>query len=99
MTNAIYMTLALIAGLALGTFFFGGLWWTVKKVVNAQIPALWFAGSFIIRIVVTMSGFYLIGAGSWQRLLVCGIGFAVARMIVMRITKTREEKGFQPKKE
>ena len=99
MNNAIYMILALITGLALGSFFFGGLWWTVRKAVQARIPALWFAGSLIIRLTVTMVGFYLIGAGSWQRLLVCVAGFALARMLVIRFTKTRDEKMIQQQKE
>ena len=99
MNNAIYMTLALIAGLALGTFFFGGLWWTVRKAVQARIPALWFAGSLIIRLTVTMVGFYLVGNGSWQRLLVCVAGFALARMLVIRFTKTHDEKMIQQQKE
>ena len=99
MNNAIYMILALITGLALGSFFFGGLWWTVRKAVQARIPALWFAGSLIIRLSVTMVGFYLIGAGSWQRLLICLVGFALARMLVIRFTKARDEKMIQQEKQ
>ncbi len=38
--ETIYMILAFVAGLALGTVFFGGLWFTVKKAVTAKIPAL-----------------------------------------------------------
>jgi F1/F0 ATPase, Methanosarcina type, subunit 2 len=98
MNDAIYMALALLTGVALGSFFFGGLWWTVRKAVHAKIPALWFGGSLMIRMAVTMSGFYLIGAGSWQRLLVCGIGFALARMLVIRFTKIRDEKVIQQEK-
>jgi F1F0 ATPase subunit 2 len=33
-----------VAGLLLGGFFFGGLWWTVRKGVSAKRPALLFYG-------------------------------------------------------
>ena len=46
MNETVNMILAFIAGLALGTLFFGGLWFTVKKAVTAKIPALWIFTSF-----------------------------------------------------
>ena len=30
-----------MAGVGLGAIFFGGLWWTVRKGVSANQPALW----------------------------------------------------------
>ncbi len=42
MNETLYMILALIAGLMLGTLFFGGLWFTVKKAVDSKKPAIWF---------------------------------------------------------
>jgi hypothetical protein len=40
MNETLLMILAFIAGIALGIIFFGGLWFTVKKIVAAKMPAL-----------------------------------------------------------
>ena len=79
--------LAGCAGLFLGAIFFGGLWWTVRKGVTAKQPALWFLGSMIARMSIVLAGFYFVGGGSWQRLLICLVGFIGARLIVVRLTR------------
>jgi F1F0 ATPase subunit 2 len=79
--------LALAAGLLLGSVFFGGLWWTVRKGVSSTHPALWFLGSLLLRMGLVLVGFYFVGRGSWQRLVACLLGFIVARFIVMRLTR------------
>jgi len=78
--------LAFAAGVALGVFYFAGLWWTVARGVAARHVALWFFASLLLRTAVTMLGFYLLGHGSWQRLLVCLAGFVMARLLVTRFT-------------
>ena len=88
MNNFLLLALALVAGLLLGTIFFGGLWWTVRKGVFAKSPALWFLGSKLMRMSLVLSGFYFVGHGDWQRLVTCLIGFIIARFIVMRLTRT-----------
>ena len=92
MNEIVYKILAFIVGLLLGTIFFGGLWFTVRKLVASKIPALWFLGSFILRIGITLTGFYYISSGSWQRLLVCVAGFITARYSVIYFTKSNNEK-------
>ena len=99
MNKTIDMILVFIAGLALGTLFFGGLWLTVKKAVNAKIPALWIFSSFFLRISITLVGFYFIGSGNWVRLLICLSGFIIARFIIIHFTKSIDEKQTQLKKE
>ena len=78
--------LALAAGVALGAFYFGGLWWTVVRGVAARHAPRWLVASLLLRTGVAMFGFYLVAHGSWQRLLVCLCGFAMARLIVTRCT-------------
>ena len=92
MNEIVYMTLVFIVGLLLGTIFFGGLWFTVKKLVTSKIPALLFIGSFILRVSITLIGFYYISTGSWQRLLICVAGFIIARYSVIHFTKSNKEK-------
>ncbi len=87
MNDILNTTLVFISGLAFGTLFFGGLWFTVKKSVASKTPALWILGSFAVRTAITLFGFYFIGAGNVQRLLICLLGFIVARFVVIYFTK------------
>jgi F1F0 ATPase subunit 2 len=88
MTNSpLILALAAMGGGALGAFFFGGLWWTVRRRLACDKAWLWVLGSFLLRMGVTVAGFYWIGGAQWQRLLVCLVGFAVARQVVMRMTQ------------
>jgi len=84
MSDILTLVLALNGGALLGTFFFGGLWWTVHKGVVSERPALWFLGSLLLRTGVILAGFYLVSQGHWSRLVACLIGFVVARVIVVR---------------
>jgi F1F0 ATPase subunit 2 len=87
MNDAATLLVAWIAGLLMGSVFFGGLWWTVRKGLVSQHPALWFIGSLILRMSLVLTGFYLITRhGNWQLLLSCLLGFIVARIAVMRLT-------------
>ena len=91
MNEMLSLALALTAGLLLGAFFFGGLWWTVRKGVSSKQPALWFLGSMLVRTGVTLVGFYFVGCGHWERLVACLLGFVMARFIVTRVTGPRVE--------
>jgi F1F0 ATPase subunit 2 len=78
---------ALIAGLMLGAIFYGGLWWTVRRSVSSKTLSLWLIGSFALRAIIAVSGFYFVSQGDWRRLLGCLFGFVVARIAVTRLTK------------
>jgi len=84
MSDILTLVLALNGGALLGTFFFGGLWWTVHKGVVSERPALWFLGSLLLRTGVILAGFYFVSQGHWSRLVACLIGFVIARVIVVR---------------
>ncbi|MDP3245292.1 MAG: ATP synthase subunit I [bacterium] len=99
MNETLMLVVAGVAGLVLGTVFFGGLWWTVSKGVASPRPALWFLGSLLLRIGIVLAGFHFIGGGRWQRLLVCLLGFFIARFLVMWLTRTRVEHSNSPAKE
>jgi F1F0 ATPase subunit 2 len=87
MGEAAALALAWAAGGSLGAFFFGSLWWTVRKGVSSRQPALWFSGSLIVRMSAALSGFYFASGGHWERLLSCLVGFAMASHIVTRLTR------------
>ncbi len=78
--------LSAIAGGVFGLLFFGGLWWTLRRALTSPRPALWFGASALLRFVIVTAGFVVISAGHWQRLLMCLIGFWLARWLVQRLT-------------
>lgn len=86
MNDTMLPGLALFAGLLLGTQFFGGLWWTVKKGLSSPRPALWFFTSLLLRTGITLSGFYFVSGNDWKRMLACLCGFFIARVIITRLT-------------
>ena len=79
-------------GMLLGILFFGGLWVTVKKALPSKRPALWFILSLLVRLSITLGGFYYIAIEDWRRLLLCLLGFMIARFTVMRYTRPKEGK-------
>ena len=94
MTETLSLVLTLVTGGLLGAIFFGGLWWTVRKGFSSKQPALWFFGSVLLRTSIALAGIYLIGRGHWERLLVCLLGFVIARHVVMRLTRAVEERSY-----
>ena len=92
MIKSEYMAMAFIAGILLGIVFFGGLWFTVKKAVVSSYAALWFLASSLVRTGFVLVGFYYVAQGNWQRLLICVFGFIAARFLVIRLTKSFEQK-------
>ena len=90
MDNLIIILLILLVGLILGIFFFGGLWWTTKKGVVSKSPVIWFFGSLIIRLGVTVAVIYFVSNSHWERMLVCLAGFIIARTIVLKVTQLPE---------
>lgn len=93
MNEPLSLLLALVAGILLGAFFFGGLWWTVRQGVSSKHPALWFFGSLLLRTGIVVLGFYFILGDDSRRLLAGLLGFIVARLIAMRLARAPEQAG------
>lgn len=74
-----------LAGVGLGAFFFGGLWWTVRRGVASGYAGVWFAASSLVRMAVALAGMYLVTGAQWKKLLACVFGFIVARALVTRL--------------
>ena len=90
MAETLSLAAALIAGILLGTFFFGGLWWTVRKGIASKRTAFWFFGSMLVRTGAVMLGFYFVMGDSWQRLLAALLGFVLARFVATRLARAEE---------
>ena len=89
MNEMLLFAFALLAGMLLGAVFFGGLWWTVLMGLSAKQPALWFGISLLLRLVITLTGFYFVAGSDWKRLLGCLTGFIIARIFVTLLTANR----------
>jgi F1F0 ATPase subunit 2 len=88
MTDTLTTALYLIAGSLLGAIFYGGLWWTVRRVC-AGASGLWLVGSFLMRSMFALAGFYAIARATWSGASACLVGFFVARIAVTRFTRVR----------
>jgi F1F0 ATPase subunit 2 len=96
MNETLTLFLASVAGGALGAVFFGGLWWTVRKGISSEQPALWFLGSLVLRMSVTLTGFYFVSANRWDRMIACLAGFVLARVAVTWLTRTGDYQAARP---
>lgn len=83
---AIELAVSVMAGGLLGLFFFGGLWWTLRRAFASQRTALWMGASLLFRVAGVIAGFVLLSAGDWRKLLACLLGFWMARWVVVRST-------------
>ena len=99
MTEVLTLATAAAAGALLGAFFFGGLWWTVRRAISSDQPALWFFGSLLLRMAITLMGFYFVGQGHWERWLLCLLGFILARLVVGLLTRLSGESQTGPEQE
>ncbi len=90
--------LALFFGGILGFLFFGGLWFTVRKAMESKVPALWFFSSILLRMGAVLIGFYwVVQSTHWINVLVCLLGFVLARLMVVQLTKAYDLRRLEPK--
>ncbi len=99
MNDTLTLVLAWVAGAVLGAMFFGGLWWTVRKGVSSRRPALWFLGSQLVRMSLALAGMYFVSGGHFDRLLLCLLGFVMARLVVTWVAQSPVEPHAQPAQE
>ena len=82
--NAMLILILMFAvGLALGAFYFIGLWRTVKRLSHTESRARLLLVSYVLRLAVVLMAFYfLLRDGHWERLAVALLGFVVMRKIL-----------------
>lgn len=88
MSMYVSLSLAVLAGSVLGAFFFGGLWWTIRRGLSSPRPVSWFFGSLLLRTGMVLIGFYYLLGDDWRRLLAGLLGFVITRLIVTRLTRS-----------
>lgn len=82
--NALPIISRLLGGIALGFFFYAGLWFTVREISTARHPVLLMLGSFWIRALVVVSGFLFLMNGRWDFALICLVGFMLGKVAVSK---------------
>ncbi len=78
------LALALVAGAAVGVFYFGGLWLTVRRIARSPRPVLLTFGSFLARGAVAVGVMVFIARMHWQLLGLAMAGFLLARLVLTR---------------
>ncbi|MBM9518962.1 ATP synthase subunit I [Desulforhopalus vacuolatus] len=99
MNEVLTLFLVTLAGFVLGILFFGGLWWTVQKVLSSNRPTLWLLGSLVLRTTVVLAGLYIIARDDLKKLLFCLTGFIIARIIITRYTGLQKKQHILPARE
>ncbi|QDU39035.1 N-ATPase, AtpR subunit [Maioricimonas rarisocia] len=82
--SATQFAMAIAGGFGLGMVFFGGLWWTLRRLPDARHPALLVAVSFVVRMVIAVGGLYFVMGTHWQRAIAGLLGFLAARWFILR---------------
>lgn len=83
MSETVSYITAAVAGLALGVFYWGGLWWTCRRVVDGRAPAALIAVGYFVRLAVVVGAMYVLMQGSYIRL-----GIIVGAMLLVRLVMT-----------
>ncbi len=92
MREEIFIALSFFIGAILGTLFFTGLWWTVRRMAARNSSPLWLVGSWTLRMSLAVYGFYTVtttipGNSGLFALLSALIGFLAARFGVNRLVQ------------
>lgn len=82
--DALLWSLCLAWGAFLGTFYFLGLWWTVKRIPGRTRPRLWLGVSYAVRTVCLLAGLWLVLRKDVTGFLAALLGFFLMRYIIMR---------------
>lgn len=90
MNEVLSMLLVAAMGFVLGLIFFGGLWWTIRRMLHSPRPALWMLGSLLLRLGIALSGFWLIAGHDWKRMLASLAGFLMARLVLTRPPRVQQ---------
>ncbi len=83
--DAVVWLPVLAAGTGLGAVFFGGLWWTVNRLLLGRLSTLWLVGSAVARFGFVLAGFLLVAGNHWQRWVVVLAGFIAVRIAMGRL--------------
>lgn len=84
MNEILVIASATISGIALGVFYFGGLWLTLLHLSRSRQPVLLTLSSFLGRSIVCLFCFYLVASNSWEGLVSSLAGFTLTKIALTR---------------
>ena len=73
-----------LGGAILGLVFYGGLWLTLCHLPDSRSPGIMSLLSLLIRLGITLAGFYGLTGGYWPSLLAGLSGFVLTRGVLVR---------------
>jgi len=82
--SGVSIVLSLLAGVMLGSLFYGGLWFTVRRLPVARYPALLALASFWIRSLIVLAGLVLLMKQRWQYGIIALAGFTLGRLAIAK---------------
>lgn len=77
--------LAFLWGAALGLFYFGGLWLTLKAIPRKSRPKRWLWVSYAVRLSGALAGFWLVVRNDPGAFLFTFPAFFLVRIILTRV--------------
>ncbi len=101
MTSAevFFAGLALLWGALVGLFYFGGLYWTLRRLSGKAAPRSFLGISYLVRTGVALLAFWLMLQRDVVGFLMTGVGFFLARFLVTRYVNAaagKDDDGNQP---
>jgi len=84
------MVIAFITGILLGFVFFGGLYFSVKRMADMKHPAVFMLASLIVRMAILLVGLYLIRGDSFYNIPLALLGIILARTYLTWRVKRKE---------
>lgn len=71
------------AGLGLGLVYFGGLWWTSRRIARAAWPQAFYFVSFALRMALLLGGIWLVTGARAATTALCLVGVLVGRRLMV----------------
>jgi len=78
---------AFIVGIILGIVFFGGLQWTIDRLMKVRYPTALVLVSMVIRMAILLLGFYLLKDGSYYNIPLALLGVVLVRVVMVSVAK------------
>lgn len=78
------LALGILGGAIAGALFFGGLWWTARRLATADRPAMLVATSLLVRFVALAAVLVLLALVDPLALVGGVVGLLVARTVLTR---------------
>ncbi len=79
------LAVAVAAGAVAGLVYFGGLWWTVRRLPTARRPVALSLGSFALRTAAAVAIIFFAAREHWLLLVVCMAALVVVRTVMVRM--------------